>query len=66
MSHLFFKPESFSFLSFLLSSLVLSDTNFYEPQTRALLGTATLFCEVLVLEPRTVRFKPNLRRRELP
>ena len=32
--------------SLLLSSLELSDTQVYEPYTRAFLGTATHFCEV--------------------
>ena len=32
-----------------LSSLELSDTHVYEPQIRALLGTASHFCEVVVL-----------------
>jgi len=36
--------------SLLLSSLELSDTKVYEPQIRALLGTASLFCEVVVLK----------------
>jgi len=31
-------------VSFLLSSLELSDTKGYEPYIRALLGTASLFC----------------------
>ena len=39
--------EVSSFL--LLSSLELSDTKVYEPQIRALLGTATHFCEAVVL-----------------
>ena len=34
----------------LLSSLVLSDTKVYEPYTRARLGTAAHFCEVVVLK----------------
>jgi len=38
------------FSSLLLSSLELSDTQVYEPQTRALLGTASHFCEVVVLK----------------
>ena len=37
-----------------LSSLELSDTKVYEPQIRALLGTAAHFCEVVVLKLRTV------------
>jgi len=40
--------------SFLLSSLELSDTKVYEPQIRALLGTATQFCEVVVLKLRII------------
>ena len=34
-------------------SLKLSDTRVYEPQIRALLGTASHFCEVIVLKLRT-------------
>jgi len=40
--------------SLLLSSLELSDTNVYEPQIRARLGTAAPFCEVVVLKLRNV------------
>ena len=40
--------------SLLLSSLELSDTQVYGPQIRALLGTASHFCEVVVLKLRTV------------
>ena len=36
-----------------LSSLVLSHTHVYEPEIRALLGTASQFCEVVVLTLRT-------------
>jgi hypothetical protein len=36
-----------------LSSLDLSDTHVYAPGKRALLGTASHFCEVLVLKLRT-------------
>ena len=45
-------PSSSSAL--LLSSLELSDTQVYEPEMRALLGTASHFCEVVVLKLRTV------------
>ena len=38
--------------SVLLSSLELRDTKVYEPQIRALLGTASHFCEVVVLKLR--------------
>ena len=38
--------------SLLLSSLHLSATKVYQPQIRALLGTASQFCEVVVLESR--------------
>ena len=41
-------------LSLLLSSLELSDTNVHEPQMQALLGTASYFCEVVVLRSRTL------------
>jgi len=37
--------------SLLLSSLELSDTQVCEPKIRALLGTASHFCEVVVLKP---------------
>jgi len=40
--------------SLLLSSLELSDTQVYEPQIRALLGTASHFYEVVVFKVRTV------------
>jgi len=40
--------------SLLLSSLELSDTKVYEPCIRALLGTASHFCQVAVLKLRTV------------
>ena len=36
--------------SFLLSSLGLSDTKVYAPYMQALLGTASHFCEVVVLK----------------
>jgi len=39
--------------SLLLSSLDLSDTQVYEPYIRALLGTDSHFCEVVVLKLRT-------------
>ena len=44
--------ESFS-SSLLLSSLELSDTQVYPTQIRALLGTASHFCQVVVLKLRT-------------
>jgi len=40
--------------SVLLSSLEWSDTKVYEPEIRALLGTASHFCEVVVLKLITV------------
>jgi len=43
-------PEHPSSPSLLLSSLELSDTQVYEPSVRALLGTASHFCEVVVLK----------------
>jgi len=43
----------------LLSSLELSDTTIYEPQIRALLGTASHFCQVVVLKLRTVPLGPG-------
>jgi len=42
--------EQVSSPSVLLSSLELSNTKVYEPQIRALLGTASHFCEVVVLK----------------
>ena len=39
--------------SLLLSSLELSDTQVYEPSIRALLGTASHLCEVVVPKLRT-------------
>ena len=42
--------EYFSSFSLLLSSLELSDTQVYEPLIRALLGTASHVCEVVVLK----------------
>jgi len=47
-------PKAFFFSSLSLSSLELSYTQVYEPYTRALLGTASPFCEVVVLKLRTV------------
>jgi len=41
--------EVFALPSLLLSSLELSDRKVYEPYTRARLGTAAHFCEVVVL-----------------
>ena len=46
--------RTFLITSLLLSSLELSDTKVYEPQIRALLGTASHFCEVVVLKLRSV------------
>jgi len=40
--------------SLFLSSLELSDAKVYEPQIRARLGTASHFCELVVLKLRTV------------
>jgi len=50
--------------SLLLSSLQLSDTTIYEPSVRALLGTASHFCPVVVLKLRTVPLGTALSRRE--
>ena len=49
-------PFPFFSSSFLISSLDLSDTKVHGPWMRALLGTASHFCEVVVLESGT---KPN-------
>ena len=43
------------FLSLLLPSLELSDTQVCEPQIRTLLGTASHFCEVVVNQLSTGR-----------
>ena len=48
------RPVSLLSSSVLFSSLELSDTQVYEPQIRALLRTASHFCEVVVLKLRTV------------
>jgi len=48
--------------SLLLSSLELSDTKVYEPYIRALLGTASRFCEVGVLKSRTVSRRSRTQR----
>jgi len=50
----FRKTQSGSSSSLLLSRLELSDTKVYEPQIRALLGTASHFCELVVLKFKTV------------
>jgi len=42
-------PFSALFSSWLLSSLELNDANVHEPQVKALLGTASHFSEVFVL-----------------
>ena len=47
-------PGPSSLSSLLLSSLELSDTTLYESYMRALLGTASHFCEVFALKSRTV------------
>ena len=47
--------EKYLLFSVLLSSLELSDAKVYEPQIRALLGTASHFCEAVVLKLRTVK-----------
>ena len=47
-------PQPPSSSSELLSSLELSDTKVYKPQIRALLGTASHFCQVDVFELRAV------------
>ena len=47
-----------SLSSLLLSSLELSDTTIYEPQIRALFGTASHFCQVVVLKLGSVRTHP--------
>jgi len=45
--------------SLLLSSLELSDTTIYEPYIRALLGTASHFCQVNVLKLESCRFRSH-------
>jgi len=54
-----FRRRSSSLSSLLLSRLELSDTKAYEPQIRALLGTASHFCRVIVLKLRTVPMLPR-------
>jgi len=51
-----YTPAQVSFTSSLLITLKprLSDTNVYEPSIRALLGTASLFCEVVALKRYTL------------
>ena len=39
------------FFSFITLGLELSDTNVHKPYIRALLGTASHYCEAVVLEP---------------
>ena len=46
--------------SLLLSSIELSDTQVYEPYIRARLGTASHFCEVVVLKLRPVPIAQRL------
>jgi len=41
-------------LFFIALDLEFSDTNFHEPQIRALLGTASDYCEAVVFQSRTV------------
>jgi hypothetical protein len=48
-----FGMQTFFSTSFLLSSLELSDVQVYEPSIRALLGTASHFCEQFVPKLRT-------------
>jgi len=48
-----------------LSSLDLSDTKVYEPYIRALFGTASHFCKVVVLKLRTVRARSASRQGDL-
>ena len=54
------QPLQHSCSSSSLSSLELSDTKVHEPYIRALLGTASRFCEVVVLKLRTVPNHPTL------
>ena len=51
--------------SLVLSSLELSDTKVYEPSIRARLGTASHFCEAVVLRSRSVPTCTTLSRRIL-
>ena len=45
-------PPLFFFFSFFITlGLELSDTKVYEPEIRALLGTAFQYCEAVVLAP---------------
>ena len=52
-------PAGTASSSLLLSSLELSDTKVHEPSIRALLGTASHFCEVVVLTLRTPQEPPG-------
>ena len=52
-------PQAF-FPSLLLSSLELRDTQHYEPQIRALLGSASQFCKVFVLRSETMHPGPSI------
>jgi len=52
--------------SLLLSSLELSDKKVGEPRIRALIGTASHFCEVVVLKLRRVCAVPSLPFQDLP
>ena len=59
------KAWIFSLSSSLLSSLELSDANVYGPQIRARLGTASHFCEVVILKFRTAPIGAALSLRNL-
>ena len=50
-------PTTLVSSSLLLPSLELSDTKVYEPYIRALLGTASQFCEVVFLTNHTATSK---------
>ena len=54
------------FFCFSISSLELSDTKVYESYIRALLGTASHFCEAVVLRTRRSSQPPSERRRYFP
>ena len=48
-------PSCLSSSSLFLSSIEFKDSTIYEPEIRALLGTDSHFCEVVVLESRAAR-----------
>jgi len=60
------RPPRILFFFFITMGLELSDTKVYAPEIRALLGTASYFCEAVVLKLRTVPNGTTLGSRILP